>query len=202
MIFRRRNRRTNEIFDVPEQVRAAWDAERARLDSKFDFDAGLTDIYARAGLTPPDAAADAQTSTAETGSDTEQAAVQAVCDQVDMIAGLLAIITDSDDVPVLPANYLRMARRFLSELRDGLTMRRLSQFDASKLITNTEHDLREADRVLRHQHGLSLQDAIHDRISELREIGADMTAQMEDLRERVMRLFDEEDTPSPLTPVH
>lgn len=197
MIFRyRRGGTDTELNRLIKEARAA---ELARMDAAFDFDAGLADIYARAGLTQPSDHNAEQP--APTPQDDPKSAVRAVCDHIEMIDALLAAVTKADSGPLLPTSYLKMARQFLLQLRTGLSARRLSAVEAFGLVNSIEHDFREADKTLRRQHGLSLQQALHDRIGELREISTDMTAQTQVLRQNVMRLFDAADDPAPLTPV-
>lgn len=197
MIFRYRRGGTDTELD--RLIKEARAAELARMDAAFDFDAGLADVYDRAGLTRPSDRNAKQSAPAS--EDDSESAVRAVCDHIEMIDALLAAVTKSDSGPLLPTSYLKMARQFLLQLRTGLSARRLSAVEAIGLVNSIEHDFREADKTLRRQHGLSLQQALHDRIGELREISTDMTGQTQVLRQNVMRLFDAADDPVPLTPV-
>ena len=103
--------------------------------------------------------------------------------------------------PVLPDHYLRSCRRYLLRLRIGLRARTLSYAEAASLLSSVDHSLREANATLRHQHGLSLEDALRARIGELREIGDDLVTFVGDLRLQVRRLFDLSDDPVPKVPV-
>ena len=49
MIFRRRNRRSDSELD--RWIKSAVDAELAQMDSAFDFESGLAELFALAGLT-------------------------------------------------------------------------------------------------------------------------------------------------------
>lgn len=224
MSFWNRNRRTVGDTELDQWVKGALDAELAEMDTAFDFDAGLADVYARAGLTrpattgsrpvappviQPSATAAGPEGATDRGNDSgdhiddfgpvlgtaELTAVQAVIDHIGMLDTLLAAITRAEGGPMLPISYLVAARQFLLQLRTGLSARRLSHHDAYGLIRNVAHDLRLADEVLRRQHGLSLEQAMHDRIGEIREINTDMTQQLELLEEKVRRLFDQADDP-------
>jgi hypothetical protein len=118
-----------------------------------------------------------------------------------MIDTLLVSITRTDAGPVVTGFYLTMCRHLLLQLRTGLQARRLSLRDALDLIVNVRHNLREIDQLLRRHHGLSLDEALHDRIGELMEIGTDMTGQMQTLENSIVRLFDAAGEPAVLTPV-
>ncbi|MEV4753423.1 hypothetical protein AB0K21_44370 [Streptosporangium sp. NPDC049248] len=186
-------------------LRQAHATQIAELNAGWDFDAGLADVYARAGGTPPPSTTaalsdpvglelDDQHNTAELD------AVEDVCAHIEMIDALLAAVSKIGEGPVLHSSYLRMARQYLMQLRLGLAGRRLTAPQAFGLISTVNHDLREADRALRLHHGLSLEQALHERIGELREINTDLSHQMEILDDKVMRLFNEADEPASLTP--
>jgi len=70
-----------------------------------------------------------------------------------------------------------------------------------RLVGNAEHNLREADAVLRSEHGLSLDDALRDRIGDLMDLGSDITGQVQALRAKVTRLFDNAAEAAALTPI-
>ncbi len=42
--------------DLDQWIKRGLDAELTRMDADFDFEAGLADVYSRAGLTRPEAA--------------------------------------------------------------------------------------------------------------------------------------------------
>jgi hypothetical protein len=94
-----------------------------------------------------------------------------------------------------------MARQFLAQLRIGLTARRLTQARAVQLVDTIAHNLTETDKILRAQQGMSLHDAVHTRIGELRDIGGDVNHQTQRLREKVLRLFTDVDEPAPRSPI-
>ena len=56
-------------------------------------------------------------------------------------------------------------------------------------------------RAIRNQQGLSLQDAVHARIGELRDVGGDLIDQVQRLRGKVLRLFTDVDEPASQLPV-
>ena len=140
----------------------------AHYNATFDFEAGLDAVYARAGLARPTTHQDtAATPADELEADVEHGALQQVCDHITMIDTLLASIAKTDAGPVVTRTYLTMSRQFLLQLRAGLQARRISLREALDLISHVRHNLREIDQVLRRHHGLSLDDALRDRIGEL-----------------------------------
>ncbi|WUI01565.1 hypothetical protein OHR68_07015 [Spirillospora sp. NBC_00431] len=201
MNFWDRNRRDDCDVDLDQWIKNALDAEIAEREATFDFRAGLADVYARAGLVQPATISSPPQPSGQAGDDADLAAVQDVADHIQMLDTLLAAVTKADNTPLLLGSYLGMARQFLLQLRTGLTARRLSQREAFGLIQDVRHDIREADKVLRRQQGLSLEQVMHTRIGELQEINTDMADQMELLEQKVMRLFDQSDEPAALIPV-
>jgi hypothetical protein len=181
-------------------IQAALDAELARRDAAFDFPAGLEDVYARAGLAGPVAVESRGELTPGTE---DQGAVQAVVEHIEMLDALLGVVTTSekDTSPQLGVMYLRMARQFLLQLRIGLSARRLTQARAIQLVDTIAHNLAETDKILRAQQGISLQDAVHARIGELRDIGGDVNHQAQRLREKVLHLFTDVEEPTPRSPI-
>jgi hypothetical protein len=185
---------------LDQWIKAALDAELAQMDAAFDFPAGLHDVYARAGLPRPLAAE----SNSDLAPGTEDySAVQAVVEHIEMLDALLGVVStsDKDTSPQQGVMYLKMARQFLLQLRIGLTARRLTHVRAIQLVDTIAHNLTETDRILRAQQGLSLQDAVHARIGELRDIGGDVNHQTQRLREKVLRLFTDVDEPAPRSPI-
>jgi hypothetical protein len=194
--------------DLDQWIKRGLDAEIARMDAAFDFEAGLADVYARAGLTRPEAADPRSHAATELSNDVPQdtmgqGAVQAVVDHIEMLDALLGAVTkaDQDTSPLTGVLYLKMARQLLLQLRVGLNGRRLTQTRATQLVDTIEHDLIETDKILRAQQGLSLQDAVHARIGELRDVGGDLIFQVQRLRDKVLRLFTDLDEPAPRLPV-
>lgn len=206
--FWHRNRHDDGDTDLDQWIKRGLDAELAQMDAVFDLEAGLADVYARAGLPKPEATGPRSRVATDPGTDVTsgtvgQGAVQAVVDHIEMLDALLGAVTTSnqDTSPRLGVSYLTMARQFLLQLRVGLTGRRLTQARAIQLVDTIEHDLRETDKILRAQQGLSLQDAVHARIGELRDVGGDLISQVQRLREKVLRLFTDADEPAPRLPV-
>jgi hypothetical protein len=152
-----------------EAADAASAAFRARYiadhDAAFNFRAGLEEIYRRAGRDlphPPDEVDRSPSEDAEA-----QGAVDEVCQRIEMLDALLATARGSEPGIVLPGYHLTNTRRLLLQLRMGLKARSLDRAEAGSLISNVQRSLREADRALRHQHGLSLDEALSERIGEL-----------------------------------
>jgi hypothetical protein len=195
-----RDRPTDGDTHLDQWIKTALDAELAQLDTAFDFSAGLHDVYARAGLARPMAAGSSSDLTPDTGG---YSAVQAVVDHIEMLDALLGVVStaDEDTSPQQGVMYLKMARQFLLQLRIGLTARRLTQARAVQLVDTIVHNLTETDKILRAQQGMSLHDAVHTRIGELRDIGGDVNHQTQRLREKVLRLFTDVDEPAPRSPI-
>ncbi|MGH3974924.1 MAG: hypothetical protein ACRDS9_16590 [Pseudonocardiaceae bacterium] len=208
MTFWNRNRNDDGDADLDQWIKSGLDVELTQMDAAFDFEAGLADAYARAGLTRPEAAEPHSHTATDPSIDITQdtvgqGAVQAVVDHIEMLDALLGAVTKSDQEtsPITGVIYLTTARQFLLQLRIGLTGRRLTQARASQLVDTIEHDLRETDKILRGQQGLSLQDAVHARIGELRDVGGDLIDQVQRLREKVLRLFTDVDETASRLPV-
>lgn len=208
MTFWHRNRHDDGDTDLDQWIKSGLDAELVQMDAAFDFEAGLADVYARAGLTIPGAAEPRSHEATDPSIDVPQdtmgeGAVQAVVDRIEMLDALLGAVTksDQDTSPLMGMIYLTTARQYLLQLRVGLTGRRLTQARASQLVDTIEHDLTETDKILRLQQGLSLQDAVHARIGELRDVGGDLIDQVQRLREKVLRLFTDVDEPASRLPV-
>lgn len=173
----------------------------AKIDAATDFNAVLADIYAKAAKDgTPEAAA---VSPGRSRPREPQTALDEVCDQVDMLIMLLKAVSGPGvkGSPLIGAIYLSSTWRSLQRLRSGLARHRIGKGEALRLIQNAEHNLREADAVLRSEHGLSLDDALRDRIGDLMELGSDITGQVQILRAKVARLFDNAAESAALTPV-
>jgi hypothetical protein len=185
---------------LDQWIKAALDAELAQMDTAFDFPAGLHDVYARAGLARPMAVGSGSDLAPGTGG---HSGVQAVVDHIEMLDALLGVVSTSqeDTSPQQGVMYLTMARQFLLQLRIGLTARRLTQGRAIQLVDTIAHNLAETDKILRAQQGMSLHDAVHTRIGELRDIGGDVNHQTQRLREKVLRLFTDVDEPALRSPI-
>jgi hypothetical protein len=195
-----RDRPTDGDAYFDQWIKAALEAELAQMDAAFDFPAGLHDVYARAGLARPMVVGFCSDLTPGTGG---QGGVQAVVEHIEMLDALLGVVSTSDGEisPLQGVMYLKMARQFLLQLRIGLTARRLPQARAIQLVDTIAHNLNETDKILRAQQGMSLHDAVHARIGELREVGGDLNHQTQGLREKVLRLFIDVEEPAPRSPI-
>lgn len=171
-------------------------------NATFDFEAGLDEVYARAGLVRPGDPSRTATAPAVGEADSSNSLLQQICDHIDMIDKLLASVAGGDVGPVVLLTYLTTSRHVLLQLRTGLRARRLAHQDAFELIGNVHHNLRQIDLVLRRHHDLPLGEALHKRIGELTDINTDITEQMKRLEASVNRLFDTEHEAVELAPAH
>lgn len=171
-------------------------------NATFDFEAGLDEVYNRAGLARPEGFKRPATASAISAADSGNGLLQQICDHIDMIDNLLASVADGDTGPIVTITYLTASRQFLLQLRTGLRARSLTHRDAFNLISNVHHNLRQIDLVMRQHHGLSLDQALHKRIGELTEINTDITEQMKRLEASVNHLFDTEHEAVELVPAH
>jgi hypothetical protein len=206
MIWHRDREDAEGILD--QWIRGALDAELGQMDAGFDFETGLADVYARAGLAGPSPAGSPILEATDSPSDVAggiggQGAVGVVVEHIAMLDALLGAVTSSEEEvsPLLGVLYLKMARQFLWQLRMGLTGRRLTRARAIELVETIEHDLGETDKILRAQQGLSLRDAVRLRIGELRDVGGDLNLQVRRLREKVLALFVDVEDPAPRSPI-
>jgi len=203
-----RDRRNDADIHLDQCIRGALDAELVQMDADFDFEAGLADVYARAGLARPRAADSPSREVTDFRSDVAessdgQSAVRVVVEHIEMLDALLGAVTSSEEEfsPQLGVLYLKMVRQFLLQLRVGVTGRRLSRARAIQLVATIEHDLSETDQILRAQQGLSLQEAVRIRIGELRDVGGDLNQQVQRLREKVLSLFAHIEDPASRSPI-
>src|ERR1017187_7409255 len=115
----------------------------AKLESAFDPQAGLADIYARlaAGTSPT------RTPVEDSGlSPAHEAAgnlsLQAVCDQIDTLDFCLSSAGGStQEEPFAGAAFLEAARPILRDLRSGLANRVLPRHQAVRLLDDIQHSL-------------------------------------------------------------
>jgi hypothetical protein len=193
----------DDFDDLDELIMQTRASMIAKLDATTDFDAVLADIYAKGGKA--ETAESAGSSPARPGGrDFHEAgtAVDEVCGHIDMVHAVLTAATQSEQkAPLLGAMYLNAARRSLQRLRDTLAKHRIGRGEALRLIAHVEHNLREADTILRAQHGLSLDDALHDQIGDLMQLSGDIAGQIQVLRLKVTGLFDDAAEPAALTPI-
>jgi hypothetical protein len=172
-------------------------------NATFDFEAGLDEVYARAGLVrPEDLRRTAKALVGEADTEADNSLLRQICDHIDMIDNLLASVAGGDVGPIVTVTYLTTSRQILLQLSTGLRARRLTHREAFNLINNVQHNLRQIDSVMRRHHGLSLDEALHERIGELAEINTDITEQMKRLEASVNRLFDTEHEAIELAPIH
>ena len=132
-----------------------------RYNATFDFEAGLDEVYARAGLVRPDGLRRTARAAAVSEGASDNSLLQEICDHIDMIDNLLASIADDDTGPIVTATYLTTSRMFLLQLRTGLRARNLTHRHAFNLISNVQHNLRQIDSVMRAHRGLSLDQALY-----------------------------------------
>ncbi|MFB9831008.1 hypothetical protein [Actinoallomurus acaciae] len=193
----------DEFDELDELILETKASVIAKLNAATDFDAVLADIYAKGGLAESVESIGAFTDPAGVRDREEmRGGVEAVGDHIDMLQAVLVAAAKSEEKsPLMGTVYLSTARQSLWRLRDGLTTRRLSKTAAMRLVSQVEHNLREIDRILRRQHGLSLDEALHDRIGELMELGGDIADQIRILHEKVVQLFDDAADSAVLTPV-
>lgn len=201
-----RLRKRNRTAEADAEFEARMIKSRASFiehyNATFDFEAGLDEIYARAGLTRPESLRRITRATAASEARSDNGLLQQICDHIDMIDTLLASVAASDVGPVVTATYLTTSRQSLLQLRTGLQARRLTHRDAFNLIRNVQHNLSQIDLVMRRHHGLSLEETLHERIGELTEINTDITEQMKRLEASVNHLFDPEHEAVELVPAH
>lgn len=189
--------RTNydDFDEIDQRIMSARSSAIAKMDAATDFNALLSDIYTKAASAALQPRTNPRRSTEEsrdTGSTTAQ---------IDMLdAVITAALSSSERSPLLGATYLTAARTSLRRLGRELAARRLGKGEALRLIGHIEHNLQEADHVLRAELGLSLGEALHRRIGELAELGQDLEQQMRVLRRRVEQLFEDANEPQVLAP--
>ncbi|MEU8104490.1 hypothetical protein AB0C18_12300 [Nonomuraea muscovyensis] len=184
----------------------AHEEQIAALDAAWDFEAGLADVYARAGriettttLTPSNTTPAPEP--AEEQDDVQPDAVEDVCSHIEMLDVLLATISKIGEGPVLYGSHVMTARQYLMQLRIGLSQRQLNGWYALNLLQLVKHALAEADRAIRLRDGQSLEQTLRDRIGELREINTDLDQQLAILRDKIIRLFNDANDPASLTPI-
>lgn len=200
MSLRKRNRPDESDAELDAQMLKSRASFIEHYNSTFDFEAGLDEIYARAGLVRPAGLRRTVPGPVVSEADSDNGLLRQIVDHIDMIDNLLASVADGDTGPIVTATYLTASRQFLLQLRTGLRARRLTRWDALTLISNVQHNLRQIDAVLSRHHGLSLDAALHERIRELAEINTDIIGQAERLEASVDRLFDNEHEATELIP--
>lgn len=202
MSFWKRNRDNGADAEFDDRMFRSRASFIEHYNATYNFEVGLADVYARAGMVRPDDSRNEPASLQESETDSGNPVLDQICEHIDMIDMLLASVTDGDVGPLVTATYLTTARQLLLRLRTGLRAKLLTHQDAFNLIRQIQHNLREIDLVMHRHHGLSLDDALQARIGELKEINTDVTEQMERLEANVNRLFDTEHESVELMPVH
>lgn len=202
MRFWKRNRTADSDAEFDAQMLKSRASFVEHYNATFDFEAGMDEVYTRAGLARPDGLGRTAAAPAVSAADSGNSLLQQICDHIDMIDNLLASVAYGDTGPIVTITYLTTSRQILLQLRNGLRARSLTHWDAFNLISNVHHNLHEINLVMRHHHGLSLDEALHKRIGELAEINTDITEQMKRLEASVNRLFDTEHEAVELVPAH
>jgi hypothetical protein len=165
--------------EVDAIVEAARAGMLTALDTALDTEAALARVYARNGQPAPERPAGP-----EAGSQ-----LAAVCDRIGMLESALAAATAQGPATLLGVLYLKAVRRIFFELRAGLAGYRLDEDEALRLLGSAWHNIREATRVLRLDQPAA-DEAIRGRMSELQELAAAGSAELETLHHEVKRLFD------------
>jgi hypothetical protein len=195
------SKRYDDIDELDQMILQIRASVISKLDAATDFNAVLADIYAKAAKdgTPEAAAVPHRQSRPRE----PQTALDDVCDHIDILIMMLKAVSGpgAKDSPLFGGLYLSSAWRSLQRLRRGLAVHRIGKGEALRLVQNAEHNLREADTVLQSEQGLSLDDALRDRIGDLMELGSDISGEVQILRTQVVQLFDNAAQVTVLSPV-
>lgn len=183
-----RDRDADKIF---REVREAF---IRRADDSFDFDTGLADVFARAGLDRRTAAAAAPVPpTWWPVPDT----VAAVCEQADRLASVLSLLAPGD--PPLASDHLQRARELVFEFRSIMsTADRPHPERLAALLTRVTGHLDSADRLVRARGSSSLADALRAALGDLGPLPVDPFRELQTLRSLTSAAFDD----SPHRPGH
>ncbi|MFB7501602.1 hypothetical protein ACFC09_44335 [Streptomyces sp. NPDC056161] len=131
----------------------------------------------------------------------ESGAVSYVRSRLDILFEILTSAADPNSgVPFMGGIYLNAARRYIWRLREGLAEQRLEKSEALRIVGLIEHNLREAEKLHRRQSGLPLDEVTRNYIGDLVELGNDITGQGTELRQLIIRLFDEAEESTRLIP--
>ena len=164
---------------LDDVIDAAMSGTLAKLEAAFSPDGGLADIYARSRLHP------ARPGQEPRPHGNRSSRLEQVCDQIDLITGLLAdLIRSGQQVPFGGSSFVELARDALVQLRAGLASRTMARPEAQRLTTSIQNQLGQADQILRSRHATTL-DHLANQISSL---GA-LTEHIDVLREMVVRLY-------------
>ncbi|MFC1436290.1 hypothetical protein ACEZDB_37215 [Streptacidiphilus sp. N1-3] len=148
-----------------------------RADGSFDFEAGLADVFARAGLERPEAAAAPALATRRLG----PGAVAAVCEQADRLTSVLSLFDQR--VGPVASDHLQCARELVFEFRSILST--VDQPDPERLavlLARVGGHLDSADRLVRSQGSASLAEALRARLDDLGPVSVDPYGELETLR--------------------
>lgn len=166
----------------------------AELESAFDPDLGLADIYARSTRSKPYPAR------AVPGRDhAGSSRLAETCDQIDALTAWLAdLIRSGQREPFGGASFVELARDNLVELRAGLAARIMTGPEAQRLATDIHNQLGQADQILRSQNATTLD---HLAAASSRHQGAGaLTGQVQVMRQMITRLYEPDGHDLCLTP--
>jgi hypothetical protein len=131
----------------------------------------------------------------------DSSAVSFVRSRLDILYEILtAAANPSSGGPFMGGIYLNTARRHIWQLREGLAGQRLQKDEALRLVGLIEHNLREAEKLHRRQSGLPLDEDTLSQIGDLVELGNEITGQGTELRQLIIRLFDDAQDTTRLVP--
>jgi hypothetical protein len=169
----------DELDDVLD---TAMSGILAKLDATFDADAGLADIRARSTMSGPYPAR-ARPGRHGTGS----SRLEEVCGQIDLVTAWLDdLIRWGEHEAFGGSSFLELARDNLVQLRAGLASRTTARPEAQQLTSDIQHQLAQADQILRSQHATTL-----DRLASNHSLGeGSLTDQVRVMREMVIRLYE------------
>lgn len=161
----------DDDHEIEKLVRAAQGRFVARADATFDFDAGLADIYRRAGLElAPRPASRPQ------GPGPRSAA--AAREHIDDLIMSLESITLPAREPDVATRHLQRATEILADLRRNLARGSVGGLQAQVALGRAGHVLDQADAALRAERGLSLDDALHHGGRDSGELGLDTPSRL------------------------
>ncbi|MFC1408955.1 hypothetical protein ACEZCY_06615 [Streptacidiphilus sp. N1-12] len=152
-----------------------------RADGSFDFDAGLADVFARAGLERPAVAAAPASAPAPSTWRLGPGAVAAVCEQADRLTSVLGLFDQR--VGPVAFDHLQCARELVFEFRSILST--ADQPDPERLavlLARVGGHLDSADRLVRSQGSASLAEALRARLDDLGPVSVDPCGELEALR--------------------
>jgi hypothetical protein len=165
------DREPDELF---HEVREAF---IQRADGSFDFDAGLADVFARAGLERLSAAAQPTPPTWRLG----PGAVAAICEQADRLASILSLL-DQGAAP-LAFDHLQRARELVFEFRSIVsTADQPYPERLAVLLARVAGHIDSADSLVRSQGSTSLAEALRGALGDLGPIFVDPCGELETLR--------------------